>query len=197
MKLYFSTNSPYARKVRVLIKELGLESQVELIEVSTSDPDGPLLKVNPLGRIPVLDAGDDGMIHDSPVIGEYLLARAQGSHHEVALSDWRDRSLVATADGVLDSGYAVRMEKLRPEALQWQDWKDKQFGKINRTLDLLESRVETLPEQPSLGAIALICTLDWLGFRHPEGQWLHQRPRLRNWVDAFSKRPSFASTRPD
>jgi glutathione S-transferase len=196
MKLYFSSNSPYARKVRVLLLERGLHTKCDMVEVDTSDLTGPLLKVNPLGRVPVLDAGEDGIIHDSPVICEYLDGYTSGLKREGKVIDLRDKCLAAVAQGMLDAGYAVRMEKMRPEALQWQAWKDKQFGKIERTLDELEEKSNELPAQASIGAIGLACALEWIEFRHPEGNWLVNRPRLKAWAETFSQRPSMQQTRP-
>ena len=72
MKLYHSSNSPYARKVRVLIIERNLGDKVEVVAVDTSDTNGPLSKVNPLGKVPALETEDDGIVLDSLVICEYL-----------------------------------------------------------------------------------------------------------------------------
>lgn len=196
MKLYYAPNSPYARKVRVLIIERGMQDQVELVEVSTADPDGPLLKVNPLGRVPVLDAGADGIVHDSPVICEYLDGYTTSARGQGRVVDLKDKCLAASAQGMLDAGYAVRMEKMRPDELQWQDWKDKQFGKINRMLDQFEVGANTLPTEPTIGAIALVCALEWLAFRHPEGNWLGTRPKLAQWAQAFGQRASMQQTKP-
>lgn len=196
MKLYHSPNSPYARKARVLAIERGISDQIELVEVNTADLDGPLMKVNPLGKVPALDTGVDGIIHDSPLICEYLDGYTSSAAHAGEVPDLADKLLAATAQGMLDAGYAVRMEKLRPEALQWQEWKDKQFGKINRTLDHLEANPALLPSEPTIGAISVACTLEWLAFRHAEGQWLAKRPKLAKWAHAFSERPSMQSTQP-
>lgn len=196
MKLYHSPNSPYARKARVLAIERGIDDQIEVIEVSTTDPEGPLCKLNPLGKVPVLDAGADGLIHDSPLICEYLDGYIASVTRAGKVMDLADKSLAATAQGILDAGYAVRMEKTRPEHLQWQDWKDKQFGKINRMLDHIEANAQSLPSEATLGAIALACTLEWLDFRHAEGQWLANRPGLAKWARAFSERASMQATQP-
>jgi glutathione S-transferase len=196
MKLYYSPNSPYARKVRVLAIERGISDQIELVEVSTADLNGPLMQVNPLGRVPALQTDADGMVHDSPVICEYLDGYTSNSSGAGKVIDLTDKCFAATAQGMLDAGYAVRMEKTRPEHLQWQDWKDKQFGKISRTLDQIEANPAALPNEPTIGAIALACTIEWLQFRHPEGQWLENRPALAQWVHAFGQRPSMQATRP-
>jgi len=196
MKLYYAPNSPYARKVRVLTIERGTADQVELVEVKTADKTGPLPKVNPLGKVPALDAGADGIINDSPAICEYLDGYTSSASNAGKVIGLADKCLAATAHGMLDAAYAARMENVRPEALQWQDWKDKQFGKINRTLDQFEADAQTLPADASIGAIALACALEWMQFRLPEGNWLADRPNLSQWADAFGKRPSMQQTRP-
>jgi len=196
MKLYFSPNSPYARKVRVLILERELSDQVELIEVSTTDPNGPLLSINPLGKVPALATSDDGVVHDSPVICEYLDDFTSTLSGKGRVIDLRDKCLAATAQGILDAGYAARMEKQRPTELQWQQWNDKQFQKIDRTLDQIEASAEKLPSEATIGAIGLACTLEWLQFRHAEGNWLAKRPLLNNWVSSFGERSSMLQTRP-
>ena len=54
MKLFYSPTSPYARKVRMLAIESGLDAQIEAITVDTANPDPALLGANPLGKIPTL-----------------------------------------------------------------------------------------------------------------------------------------------
>ncbi len=196
MKLYYSPNSPYARKVRVLILERDLSDKVQLIEVSTTDPNGPLFLVNPLGKVPALATSEDGIVHDSPVICEYLDGFTSSRAGKGRVIDLSDKCLAATAQGILDAGYAARMEKQRPKELQWQQWNDKQFQKIDRTLDQIEATAEKLPTEATIGAIALACTLEWLEFRHAEGNWLAMRPKLNNWVSSFGKRSSMLQTRP-
>ena len=196
MKLFYSANSPYARKVRVLAIERGLTDEIELIEVSTADPSDALLDANPLGRVPALVTAVDGAIHDSPLICEYLDGYIASQAHAGRVLSLDDKRLTATAQGMLDAGYAVRMEKTRPNDLQWQAWTDKQFRKINRTLDQFETEAESLPNEATLGAITLACTLEWLMFRHAEGQWLANRPKLAAWSEAFGQRASMTATQP-
>ena len=54
MKLYFSKTSPYARKVRIAIEELGLADQVEEILADPFAPTAELLEANPLSKVPTL-----------------------------------------------------------------------------------------------------------------------------------------------
>jgi len=195
MDLYCTLNSPFARKIRVLILELEMNHQVNIIETDPRDMSGPVVSLNPLAKVPVLDAGEAGWIIDSPVISEYLATKST-TKLSTNPADLRDRCMVALADGIVDAGYAARVEKLRPDNLQWQEWINVQFDKINRSLDMLQVNPELLPEPKSLGGIALACGIEWIQFRHTEGLWLENRPQLSEWLVDFSSRPSMISTKP-
>ncbi|MEK9824962.1 MAG: glutathione S-transferase N-terminal domain-containing protein, partial [Methylotenera sp.] len=52
MKLLYTVNSPYARKVRIVAAEKHID--IKLQEVVLSDPDCPVKHYNPLGKVPVL-----------------------------------------------------------------------------------------------------------------------------------------------
>ena len=72
MKLYVTLTSPYARIVRVLIIEKGLEAHIEVEPVVTRTQDTPLLKINPSGRVPTLVNDDGVMFEESALICAYL-----------------------------------------------------------------------------------------------------------------------------
>jgi glutathione S-transferase len=57
MQLLYSTTSPYARKLRVVMAELGLESQVELVPVVVMEDPALLSNANPLIKVPTLIIG--------------------------------------------------------------------------------------------------------------------------------------------
>ena len=67
MRLLYAPRSPFSRKVRITILELGLEPVVRLEAV---DPwtDEAVRAVNPLGQVPVLVLDDGSSLHDSNVI---------------------------------------------------------------------------------------------------------------------------------
>jgi glutathione S-transferase len=70
MKLYSGDLSPYSAKVRMQIYAKGIEG------VTLERPDGfgtqEWWKTSPIGRIPVLELADGGLIPESEVIAEYL-----------------------------------------------------------------------------------------------------------------------------
>src|SRR3954468_17511240 len=69
MKLIGSLNSPYVRKVRIVMAEKRLDYQLELEDVWASDH---ILHSNPLGKVPVLIMEGGEAVFDSRVIVEYV-----------------------------------------------------------------------------------------------------------------------------
>ena len=49
MKLFYASGSPYARIIRVVLRETGLDSRVPEEEVTLRDPNSALLAYNPGG----------------------------------------------------------------------------------------------------------------------------------------------------
>ena len=70
MKLLYTINSPYARKVRIVAIEKGLSLAMQ--QVVLADPDCPIKQYNPLAKVPVLIVHDGSSLYDSRVIVEYL-----------------------------------------------------------------------------------------------------------------------------
>jgi len=70
MKLAYSPNSPYVRKVMACAIIRGLDGQIEKWTIAASD--AQVAARNPLAKVPTL-ISDDGMaLFDSPVICEYI-----------------------------------------------------------------------------------------------------------------------------
>jgi glutathione S-transferase len=74
MKLYWSPNSPYARKVVVVTKEMQIDHRVELIETSAipTKANEVLSALNPLTRIPTLQLNTGEVLFGGSLICEYL-----------------------------------------------------------------------------------------------------------------------------
>lgn len=68
MKLFCTLTSPYARKIRIVLREKGIACD----EVQPSLNDAALSAFNPLGKVPTLVADDQTAMFDSVVISEFL-----------------------------------------------------------------------------------------------------------------------------
>jgi glutathione S-transferase len=201
MKLISVTASPFVRKARVLILELGLQDVVTLQDPGAVTPvtnNADLNAVNPLGMVPALMLDDGSSLYDSPVICEYLNQIADGPFFPMDPERrFRTLGLQALGDGILDLSVAMRYETAaRPQALQWQDWIDNQNEKIRRGLDTLETRCAHFESTPLIGEITIACMLGYRDFRYADDDWRAGRPALTKWYEAMMQRESLQQTIP-
>jgi len=201
MKLVSVTASPFVRKVRALIIELGLQDTVILqdpgaVTPVSNNPD--LNAINPLGMVPALELDDGSSLYDSPVICEYLNQIADGPFFPADTARrFQTLGLQALGDGILDLSVALRYETaVRPEALRWQEWIDHQNEKIARGLDALEAKCEQFEASPLIGEITIACALGYRDFRYADDDWRAGRPALAAWFEAIMQRESLQQTIP-
>lgn len=200
MRLWLNPASPFARKVRVLARETGLDGRIEEISVMVSPvkPHPDLARENPLVKIPALST-DEGTLYDSPVICEYLDSLHQGARMfpPSGPQRWHQLRLQALGDGMLDAAVLMRYESaVRPQALQWADWVAGQLGKVRSGLDALEQACPGWGSRFSIGELTAACVLGYLDFRFPDVEWRKSRPALARWYAAVAERPSMKATVP-
>lgn len=205
MKLFFTRTSPYSRKVRLVIREKGLENRIEEIQVDPYQDDTELQTVNPLGKVPALLLDDGEPLFDSPVICQYLDALTD-AHPLVPAADperWAALRWEALADGITDAAYNLVMEGRRPEQEQSSSWISRWTREIRRALAHCEQRTVELEAGPGLASLAMGAAIGYLEFRLPELLREAERTeklafsQLHDWYRAFATRPSMLATRPD
>ena len=200
MKLLASSNSPYARKVRIAFAEKKID--YTLVEQDPWDANTIVGAHNPLGKVPVLVLDDGTNIFDSRVIVEYIDSVSPVSR--LIPEPVRQRILVkrweALGDGLLDAAVAARAEKLRPQRQQNAAHLTRQLRKILATVDTmsrdLADRSWCNGEGYTLADIATGVALGYLDFRHPEFAWRDSAPNLNRLLEKLAKRASFESTSP-
>lgn len=199
MKLMMAVPSPFARKVRVLIREAGLTDQVEEVAVVTSPASTPddLRAANPLGKIPALLRDSGPTLYDSRVICRYLDTVAPAAFYPDTRF-WEVLTLEATADGIMDAAVLIVYEsRFRDEGMRSQDWTDAQWSKVDQALSAVEGRwISHLSGPVDMGQIALACALGYLDFRHGDRAWREGRPQLAAWFARFESRDSMVDTAP-
>ncbi|MCC6890214.1 MAG: glutathione S-transferase family protein [Hyphomicrobiales bacterium] len=189
--------SPFGRKARIAASVLGLDVKAE--PATGQDPNDPLRRQNPLGKVPVLVLDDGSALYDSPVILEYLDHLAGGG--KILPKDPKARfealRLEALADGLMDASILIVYEgRYRPPDKHEQKWLDLQAGKVERALNALEAAPPGLDSPPNVGQITLACALGYREFRFP-GTLRPNFPRLAAWLDAFAaKVPAYNATMP-
>ncbi|HEY8887047.1 MAG TPA: glutathione S-transferase N-terminal domain-containing protein [Gallionella sp.] len=195
MKLLGTLNSPYARKVRLVLLEKNIPH--EFLVDAPREPGSQVARVNPLGRIPALILDDETCVFDSPVIAEYadslnetpvLIPRAN------ALARMRVKRWEALADGIMDSAVVVRGERIRPAEKQEANNIVRHNDAITRALsftsDLLGQREWCEGSSISLADLALVSMLIYLDLRQAERDWRSAHPNLAAWFARISERPS-------
>nr|WP_309502871.1 glutathione S-transferase [uncultured Roseovarius sp.] len=200
MKLISAIPSPYGRKVKALLHEIGQTDRVEVVLVATTpvNTDPAVAAANPLGKIPALIRDDGPALYDSRVICRYLDAQAEaGMYPEARL--WDVLTLEATADGIIDAAISMVYElRIRPEEKQFDGWLDAQWAKVTRALDALEARwMSHLAGPLDMGQISTGCALGYLDFRHANRDWRAARPQLAAWYGVFAERESMKATAPE
>lgn len=198
MKLFSSRTSPYARKVRVAIEELGLADQVEEAQVDPFNPPPDLLAANPLSKVPTLVTDRGEALPDSALILDYLMHRKSGlATLARGAKRWEVLRRAQVADGVIDAAVAIRMEKRRPESIHYIPFLDRQTAIIHRALDVLNADAGLLALQtPGLCEITAGVALGYLDFRLPYLEWRRGREPLAHWYTVFAQRPSMQKTQP-
>lgn len=192
MKLIISTTSPYSRKCRIIVHELGLSDLVEEVESHPFDDDPDLLAANPLGRVPCLQLDEGQVLTESALIAGYLCEQAGDPWPR----DWDDRCLEALGNGLLDLTVARRVEMVRDEDIQSDYWIGRRERGIMRAVDELESLMGKVDTPMALGPLTMAVALGYLDFRYRQSRWREGRPRLQALFDTWSERPSFYETRP-
>ena len=200
MKLIMAEASPFARKVRVLLRETKQLKNVEEVSIATSpfQVNEQAKAANPTGRIPSLIRADGPALYDSRVITRYLDAKAAaGMYPEARL--WDVLTVEATGDSMMDSAVSISYElRLRPQEKVSSEWTDAQWSKVMSGCDALQSQWMDLLNGPlTMAHISIACALGYLDLRHDARNWRQGHDALAAWFADFSKRPSFLETNLD
>jgi glutathione S-transferase len=199
MKLLSSPASPFVRKVRVLIRELGITETITEQTVATtafkSDPS--VIAANPMGKIPALIRDDAPTLYDSRVITRFLNDTNGGALYP-STRIWETLTLEATGDGIMDTTVSMAYEvRLRPEAEQSPDWVEAQWQKASRGIKTVNDRwMSHLSGPLDMSHIAIACALSYVDLRHDIRNWRDGNDDLAAWHASFEKRDSMQATKP-
>ncbi|MBT6096094.1 MAG: glutathione S-transferase [Rhodospirillaceae bacterium] len=201
MKLVIAKPSPFARKVRVVLREKAIAVD-ELVDVPWN-ADTVTPAHNPLGKVPVLLPDDGPPVYDSGVIVEYLetLGEPPRLIPENPKQRFAVRQIEALADGICDAVVLVVLEQSRIDDLQSADWIARQRAKVTRGLAALDHHLGAsdwfVGDTMSVADIAAGCALAYLDLRLSDEPWREIFPTLAAFSDTMESRPSFQATRPE
>ncbi len=199
MKLYINPASPFARKCRIVARELDIALEEIQIDPWT---DESLRRINPLQKIPVLILDDGSALFDSGVICDYLNDYKNGhffpkeSMFRTGSGRWRARVLQTIGDGISDASVAMFRETKVPEDRRNADRMARMTAAVTAALDVLERAAAKFTDSPTIGEVSAGCALGHLDFRNPHLEWRENRPTLSGWFEKFSQFPSVVATFP-
>ncbi len=201
MKLYWSTRSPFVRKVMVFAHETGLADRIERVKtiVAPTKPNAEVMALNPLNKLPTLILDDGRALYDSRVICEYLDGLHGGPRLFPAEPSARIETLrrQALGDGMKDFLLVWLSERSRPATQQSPELIAACRAKLTTVLDALEREAPSLTAAPfSIAHIAIGCALGYADFRFNDEAWRTGRPQLAAWAETIHARPSFQATQP-
>jgi glutathione S-transferase len=195
-RILYSPASPYSAKVRMAAAYAGIPCEAVVVDTN-ADP-ALLTDANPLGKIPALITDEGEAVFDSRAITQYL-NRLSGNalFPRNAAKRLEAERLEALADGIADCLLAhVYERRFRPEEKIHQPWLDRQWSKVERSLDHVVANTPKLPTKITAGHIALRALLGYLALRF-DGKWEKGRSKLVRWAKKFdAKFPELAALVP-
>jgi glutathione S-transferase len=195
-RLFLSPRSPFARRVRLALRRLGLPVEERVMNVLESQPE--LESLNPLGLVPTLVLPDGRTLVDSSMILESLHELHGGLWPESRTDRIELRQASTLATGLIQAAVSyfqeTRMHEVpspswaRDHALA-MDRTLRHLGRMNASLFV---RGRTLTQ----AGWDLACALDYLALRAPE-IFRHQAPAsLRSVLDLAREDADFRATAP-
>lgn len=196
MKLFYAAGSPYARIVRVVVRELGLAGKVEEVEVTLRDPNSSLLPYNPGGKVPTLQLDNGTILNESLLVLAYLDTQHGGRKFlPMDGSDgWKALSELGRAYAFLDAVTVWNRELRFGQSAPGVIALEKQ--RADRAADALEAAIagDAYSGPLDAGQIVLAAALENFARRHKIWDWRSGHPRLSAFLDEIAARPSFTET---
>lgn len=160
MKLYWSSRSPFVRKVMVFAHECGVAARIDCVRtlVAMTQPNADLLKINPTGKIPTLLLDDGSALYDSTVICEYLDSLHDGRKlfPPSGPARWTALRRHALGNNLLDNLMLWRNEMLRPQIQQSPETLAAFEIKLRNAVAALDREADALAVDPvGIGHVAI------------------------------------------
>jgi glutathione S-transferase len=204
VRLYVTPASPWVRRVRVTILELGIEDRFEFVQTrwphswgtQTVAMPAEFTAATPVMRIPALVA-DGVTLTDSHAICDYLNAEFGAFRllPREGAARWRALSVIALASAVLEAQIMRRAELLRSDKERSADFIAKMRDREFRCFAALEQHLPTFGATFDLAQITTAVACGYDDWRYGP-DWRGAAPKLAAWYDQVAARPSMKATQP-
>ena len=201
MKLIIATPSPYARKIRVIMREKKIKFE-EIIDVPWNT-NTLTHGLNPLGKIPILVREEHEPLFDSKVIAQYLdNFKPNPLFYPTNLEENTYAKLLETvADGICDSIVLIFLENSRKETLRSKTWvrktrEKKSVKELNFYQIISKKKKFFVGNFFSIADISVFTCLEYLDLRFPKFKWRDKYQNLVSYWEIHQNRQSFVETKP-
>ncbi|MBL6617071.1 MAG: glutathione S-transferase family protein [Reyranella sp.] len=204
MRLYVTPASPWVRRVRVAILELGIEDRFEFVQTKwphswgtkTVAHPADFVAATPAQRIPALVTPDFSLT-DSHSICDYINAELGGYRllAREGVARWRGLADISVASAIIEAQILRRAELLRSERERSTDFLGKMRERTLRCFEALEKRVPVAGSAFDLAQITTAVACSYESWRY-DADWRGVAPKLAAWYDIVAERPSMKATRP-
>jgi GSH-dependent disulfide-bond oxidoreductase len=189
IELYYYT-SPNARKVLMMLEEVGLPYKVRWIDISAGDQHSDAYAlVNPNRKIPAL-------IDSEGPNGQALALFESGAIRLLPVDPARRWNVIqwlfwqTSSQGPLLGQAAHFVSHAANRGIDVQYAVDRYRGEANRLYAVLESQLQGREFIDDEFSIADIAAFPWVRVAKGQGVDLDDYPRVKRWCDAVAERPS-------
>lgn len=194
MKLYYTHNSPYARRARLAARLSALN--VEEVNIGSMREGGgdTMRSFGPGGKVPGLMTDAGVFLSETLIITTYLRDRSGG---KLAALDEKGLELEGLGQLLTDGLYVRNQERQKADAEQSAAIIEKETARIMRCYDALDERLSGKPAEFNLATISVLGGLGYANWRGADDHWRDGRPGLAAWYDAMMQNPDAAETAPE
>ena len=195
-QLFATPRSPFARRIRLVLRRLNVSFDEKLIDAFVDNPD--LWAANPLGTVPTLITPDLGALSDSSHLLEYF--------HEKTGSIWPEAFQIRTqvrqasvyAEGIMQF-CVLYFQETKLHEVPSPSWVVDYLQSIDRTLHLtseMPAHCWVKNKELTQAGWDLAVALEYLNFRIPEIEFEKKFPAFLEILEQAKKSSAFIETKP-
>lgn len=196
--MFQSARSPFARRIRLLLEELGVKYDLVVEDVFRPTPG--FLQINPVGRVPALRIQTGELITDSSQIQNWLAGRFfdHSLFRYGTTSEAHARGVSGLAVGLMEWTITNYLESTRAPGQRDLSTSCEALDRINAVLRKLEAQLKGpyfYGEHMGFWDLDLGAALAYSDLRNG-CEIVDRFPRLRGYLSMLETRASFQKTQP-
>jgi glutathione S-transferase len=136
MKLYYNPLSTYSQKVLIAFNEKGLAYEPEIVNLMSPDSRAAYEKVNPICKVPFLEASGDWVVPESTTIIEYLEDKFPKTPHLIPAAGGDAARQVRFMDRVADLYFNDPIVELLFQKFGFRAQNEERAAKSRKYIDI-------------------------------------------------------------